>query len=265
MSMFTHKFVSLLTALLILAGAAACAPSGGQEIPAVGNVEESAALANATDANAAGAPVDAPVSGALATPLTTPNGQVVDVTPMSATELAAQPPAQTEGGQSADDANDMGQTESGGAGELPSTADWVAYADSAFGFSVAHPPAFVVRPADPARLTGLIPTPSASIYFMAPTTAESALAGTDAPDLEVRIFETGPVASLADWLSSAGVGADQMQTATQVGDLPGVEVCVSTMIFPACSVFVAAGSRVYQLRALNLEGEAMMQTFAVAP
>ncbi len=50
MSMFTHKFVSLLTALLILAGAAACAPSGGQEIPAVGNVEESAALANATDA-----------------------------------------------------------------------------------------------------------------------------------------------------------------------------------------------------------------------
>ena len=260
--MLTHKFVSLLATLLILAGAVACAPSGGQETPAVGNVGESAALANAADA---GAPVDAPVSGALATPLTTPNGQVVDVTPMSAAELAAQPPGQTEGGPSAADADDMGQTESGGAGELPSTADWVAYADSTFGFSVAHPATFVVRPADAARLTGLIPTPTASIYFMAPATAESALAGTDAPDLEVRIFETGPVGSLTDWLSSAGVGADQTQTTTQVGDLPGVEVCVSTMIFPACSVFVAAGSRVYQLRVLNLEGEAMMQTFAVAP
>ncbi len=260
--MLAHKFVALLVALLVIAGAAACAPSGGQEIPAVGNVEESAALANAADA---GAPVDALASGAPATSLTTPNGQVVDVTPMSAAELAAQPPGQTEGGPAEADADEAGQTEPGEAGELPSTADWVTYADSAFGFSVAHPPAFIVRPADAARLTGLIPTPTASIYFMAPATAESALAGTDAPDLEVRIFETGPVGSLTDWLSSAGVGADQTQTAKQVGALPGVEVCVSTMIFPACSVFVAAGSRVYQLRALNLEGEAMMQTFAVAP
>lgn len=260
--MLTHKFVALLAVLLVIAGAVACAPSGGQEIPAQGNVGESAALANAAGANA---PVDAPVSGALATPLTTPDGQVVDVTPMSAAELAAQPPGQTEGGPSAADADDSDQTEPGGVGELPSTADWVAYVDSTFGFSVAYPPSFVVRPADAARLTGLIPAPTASIYFMDPATADSALAGTDAPDLEVRIFETGPVGSLADWLSSAGVGADQTQTATQVGDLPGVEVCVSTMIFPRCSTFVVAPNRVYQLRALNLEGEAMMQTFAVAP
>jgi len=260
--MRTHKLVTLLVALFVITGAVACAPSGGQEIPVAGSAGESAALANAAEA---GAPVEAPVSGTLDTPPTTPNGQVVDVTPMSAAELSAQAPGQTEGGPAEADADDASQTEPGGEGELPSTADWVAYADSAFGFSVAHPSTFVVRPADTARLTGLIPTPSASIYFMAPATAESALAGTDAPDLEVRIFETGPVGSLTDWLSSAGVGADQTQTATQVGDLPGVEVCVSTMIFPACSVFVAAGSRVYQLRALNLEGEAMMQTFAVAP
>lgn len=29
-----YKFVSLITALLVIAGAAACAPSGGQEIAA---------------------------------------------------------------------------------------------------------------------------------------------------------------------------------------------------------------------------------------
>lgn len=260
--MLTHKFASLVMALLVIAGAVACAPSGGQESPAQGNVGESAALANAAGANA---PVDAPVSGALATPLTTPDGQVVDVTPMSAVELAAQPPGQTEGGPAEAGADDSDQTEPGGVGELPSTADWVAYVDSTFGFSVAYPPSFVVRPTDAARLTGLIPAPTGSIYFMDPATAESALAGTDAPDLEVRIFETGPVGSLADWLSSAGVSADQTQTATQVGDLAGVEVCVSTMIFPRCSTFVVAPNRVYQLRALNLEGEAMMQTFAVAP
>ncbi len=262
-----HKLVTLLVALLVITGAVACAPSGGQESPAVGNVGQSAALASAADANTtdAGAPVDAAVSGTLAAPLATPNGQVVDVTPMSQEELAAQPPGQTEGGAAAPDSGEVEPGGVGEAGELPSTADWVAYVDSTLGFSVAYPPNFIVRPAGAARLTGLIPLPSASIYFVDPATAESALAGTDAPDLEVRVFETGAVASLADWLSSAGVGADQTQTATQIGSSPAVEVCVSTMIFPQCSTFVAGPNRVYQLRALNLEGEAMMQTFAATP
>lgn len=257
-----YKFVSLITALLVIAGAAACAPSGGQEIAAEVNAGQSAALAGAADA---GAPVDAPVSGTLAAPLATASGQVVDVTPMSETELASQPPGQTEGGAAA---TDPGETEPGGVGEtgeLPPTADWVTYIDDTFGFSVAYPPTFVARPAGAARLTGLIPTPSASVYFMDPATAESALAGTDAPDLEVRIFETGPVASLTDWLGSVGVGADQTQAVTQIGSSPAVEVCVSTMIFPRCSTFVAGPDRVYELRALNLEGEAMMQTFAAVP
>lgn len=47
--------------------------------------------------------------------------------------------------------------------------------------------------------------------------------------------------------------------------LPAASVCVSTMILPQCSAFTAAPDRVYQLRALNLEGEAMMQTFVLVP
>lgn len=270
--MLKQRIVCLLMALLALLALAACAPSGGQEIPVGGAAEaESAAgdaLSAAGEAQSAEQPagadavaVELPITGTVEAFPATPDGQVVDVPPMSDAELAAQPPGQSEGGAGMDDST---QSEPGGPDASMPSADWLIYSDASFGFNVAHPSNFIVRQADAARLTGLIPTPSAAIYFMNPTTAESALAGTDAPDLEVRIFETGAIASLADWLASVGVGGDQSITATQLGSLPAVEVCGSTMIVPNCTTFVAGNNRVYQLRVLNLEGEAMAGSFTLA-
>ena len=37
------------------------------------------------------------------------------------------------------------------------------------------------------------------------------------------------------------------------------------MVFPHCAIFVAGNDRVYQLRALNLEGETMAQSFTLTP
>lgn len=236
--------------VVILAVLAACSPSVGQEIPAD---------APASDASAAQEVSATGTVGALE-----PVGQIVDVTPMSEAELAAQGPGQTAGGAASDDGE---QTEGGDttAPEALPEADWVIYSDETLGFIVAHPSHFVVRQADAARLAELVPAPSSAFYFVDPDMAERVMAGSDAPDLEVRIFESGPVDSLADWLTSAGVGDDQMQTSVQVGGLSGLEVCGSTMIFPNCSTFVVANERVYQLRALNLEGEAMAQSFTPAP
>lgn len=249
-----YQIVSALFVLSFLLGSVACVP-GGQQSPVAGAGN---GLGPAVTVSA-GEGISVPVSGTLAAPLPTGAGAIVAATPLSEAELAAEPPGQTEGG-AATDAGETDATEE--QAELPPAADWLIYTDGTFGFQVAHPPGFVVQPADEARLAELIPMPSAAVYFMASETAASALAGTDAPDLEVRVFETGPVASLVDWLASVGVGADQRQTPTQIGELPAIEICVTTMLVPRCSTFVAAADHVYQLRMLNLEGEAMAGSFA---
>ena len=139
------------------------------------------------------------------------------------------------------------------------------YTSDDWGFRVTHPADFLVWEPDAEQLSALVPAPAASVYFVSPTIADSAMAGTDAPDLEVRIHETGSVASLTDWLSAAGGGADQTATPYQLGDLPGIEVCGSTMAFPQCSVFVAGNGRAYQLRWISQEGETMAQSFTLVP
>ncbi len=251
--MMTSLMIVILF-IMSVAALVACTPSGGQEIPAAG--QSASTSDDAVQAVTGTAEALAPI------------GQIVDVTPMSAAELVAQGPGQTEGGAAAqgdDQAGGDAMDEPGGAEALPSAADWTTYTDPTLGFSVAYPANFVVQQADTACLSGLMPTPSMAVYFMAPAIVDSVMAGTDAPDLEVRIFESGPVESLTDWLVSVGVGADQTQTATQVGELAGLEVCGSTMVFPNCSTFVAANDRVYQLRVLNLEGKAMAQSFTAVP
>ena len=255
-----------MTACLLVMGlavvAVACSPAGGQEVPVSGQtgIESSAgpALAPAEGTDAAGQ--TAPITGTLEPPA---GGQVVEATPLSETELSAQPPGQTEGGAGQDDS----QSEPGGeVDEDGASAETQVYSDNSFGFSVVVPANFVVQAADAARLSGLVPAPDAAVYFVEPGLAESALAGTDAPNLEVRVFETGPVTALSDWLVAAGMGADLAQTPTALGSgLSGVKVCASTMITPNCSIFVAGANRVYQLRALDQAGDAIAQSFAVAP
>ena len=257
------RYLTLVCVLMLTLAAVACSPGGGQEAPVSGQtaLEGTTGPALAPVAGTDTAGQTAPIAGTLATP--PPAGQVVEATPLSEDELAAQPPGQTEGGAAQ---GDDAQSAPGGEGdEGGAAAESQVYSDDAYGFSLVAPANFVVQAADPARVAGLVPAPDAAIYFMEPGLVESALAGTDAPNLEVRVFETGPVA-LSDWLAAAGLGADRTQTPTALGSgLSGVEVCGSTMIVPNCSLFIAGGQRVYQLRALDQAGEAMAQSFAVAP
>ena len=251
-----HKRVMVLVVVLVLVVVASgCAPSGGE--PAMRDAgadqtgEGSATAADsAADPNATTAP-GGPGSGV---------GQVVDGTPLSEAELAAQPTSQTQGGAAEDDA---GQTEP----DVPDqpSAGWTIYTSDVWGFRVTHPADFLVREPNATLLSALVPVPDAAVYFVSPTIVESALAGTDAPDLEVRIHETGDVASLTDWLSTTAGGADQTAAPYQLGDLPGIEVCGSTMAFPQCSVFVTGNGRVYQLRWISQEGETMAQSFTIVP
>lgn len=250
------RLAMMFLLILALASVTACAPAGGGGEPLA---VESGATNNTSDALVAVEPDAATAPGQTES---APQGQVVEVTPMSEEELAAQPPGQASGGTGAVESTAEYEDDSEPGGpDAPGPS--MTYIDDALGFSVAHPDDFLVAQADPARLNGLVPPPSASVYFMSPTTAESALAGTDAPDLEVRVHEVPGTASLEDWLVAAGVTADQTLTPVTLGGLPGVEVCVSTMIVPQCSVFIAGASRVYQLRWLNLEGESMARSFSV--
>ena len=51
----------------------------------------------------------------------------------------------------------------------------------------------------------------------------------------------------------------------QNGRVSGLKVCQATMIAPGCSVYVLRGDRVYQLTPMSVEGEAMIETFALLP
>lgn len=260
--------LTLLAGALILA-MAACTPVGSE--PGV-TAEQTATEAGSPALSAVTSPADTGgVAGdtvssteTVAQGDTTTNA-IVAATPMSAEELAAQPPGQTEPGAGA--APEGEQTEPDTTEILP-PAGWSTYADPALGFAVVYPDGFVIGPADPARLSSLQPTPSQSIYFVDRATAESAFAGTDAPDLEVRVYETGPVTSLDTWLAGAGVitdGDGKTVSPYQTATVSGLEVCESTMVFPPCSVFIAGSNQVFQLRSLTLEGETMAESFYRLP
>jgi hypothetical protein len=270
--------------VFLIAVMAGCAPQSGELVlPAAetGSPNDSPALAGATTdvaASAAATPAEAGTEGGemgseamgqavteSSDPVTSSDssqaGVVVAVTPLSEAEQAAQPPGQTEPG--VEESAGPDQTDPGTTQTQP-PAGWLMYISDAYGFSVMYPSNFVVGSPNAEVLQGLIPPPSAAVYFMDPNTAASALAGTDAPDLEVRIFESGPVASLDQWLASSGavVPGDGKTTAPYQGSfVSGLEVCESTMLAPGCSLFIAGQNRVYQLRYLTQPGEAMAASF----
>ena len=149
----------LLIGVFVAVAAVACSPGDGPEIPLSGANDTASDTASEaandtagdTASEAAGDLSVAAEVGATGTPgalAIVPDVQIVDATPMSDAELAAQPTSQVEGGAAADEA---GQTEPGGLDGLPPVADWPTYADSAYGFSMMVPPDFIVRAADAAR------------------------------------------------------------------------------------------------------------------
>lgn len=139
------------------------------------------------------------------------------------------------------------------------------YTDPTYGFSIDYPKDFVLQVQDVSKLPRFTPAPLASIFFMNPTMAAGGLAGIEPPDLEVRVYRAEAVDSLKSWLISAHLASSEGITSAppfRNTSSRGLRVCQSTMIAPGCSVYVLHGNRVYQLTAISLEGEAMVETFS---
>ncbi len=189
-------------------------------------------------------------------------GEVVDVTPMSGTELAAQPTGQSEPG--AGSTNEGSQEEPEEEGGQPQPGTMITYTDSTYKFSLSYPADFVFRAQTAEKLARLKPTPTASFIIMNPVTASSDIVDLEPADLEIRVYGAGQIASLESWLTSNGllpangtVPVKPFQTA----NISGVEVCASTMIAPGCSYFVLGSGWIYQLTPATVEGETMVDTF----
>jgi len=191
-------------------------------------------------------------------------GVVVNTPPLSETELAVQPPGQSEPGAG---------SASGGAPEQPKTQGGqpgakAVYADSTYKFGVDYPADFVFRTQSADRLAQLTPTPVAAFIFMNPVTASSDLADLEPADLDLRVYSVEQSTSLESWLTSNGLlsadGTVPLQP-FQKAKVSGVQVCASTMIAPGCSYFFLGAGRVYQLTPATLEGESMIETFILIP
>jgi hypothetical protein len=186
---------------------------------------------------------------------------------MSETELAEQPPGQSEAGPGA---------ASEGAPTVPATeleaqeGAMAVYTDSVYQFSVGYPADFVFRPQPADKLASLEPMPDAAFIFMNPETAASDVADLEPADLEIRVYGVAEDATLNEesWLTSNGLlpadGTVPLKP-FQTANVSGVELCASTMIAPGCSYFVMGSGWVYQLTPATVEGEAMVQTFTVTP
>ncbi len=147
------------------------------------------------------------------------------------------------------------------------TGNRSAYVDPTYGFRIEYPRDFVIRSREGSKLTQFTPAPVASIFFLNPTMAARDLAGIEPPDLQVQVYQAVGVASLKSWLVSVGFMSKDSEVTDQPyrnAHLSGLKVCQSTMIAPGCSVYFLHEDRVYQLTAISLEGETMIQTFALS-
>lgn len=243
--MLVKRFPTMLWVMIAsLLGAAACTPTVGSEVGAI--VTSSATENSFNQADNTG------------------GGVVIEITPMSETELAAQPPGQSEPG--AGGASGGSETEPGAQGEQPGTR--VVYTDRTYKFEVDSPADFVFHTQPAEKLAQLDPMPDASFSFMNPVTAASDLADLEPADLEIRVYVAGQIASLESWLTSVGLlpadGTIPLQP-FQTANVSGVQMCASTMIAPGCSYFVYGSGWVYQLTPATLEGETMVNTFKLIP
>lgn len=136
------------------------------------------------------------------------------------------------------------------------------YTDPVYGFRLACPKDFVVQRQDVSKLGQFTPAPLASTFFMNPTMAAGGLAGIEPPDLEVRVYRAHAMRSLGAWLAASGLASPKSGRPFRNASVSGLRVCRSTMLSPGCSVYALHGDRVYQLTAVSLEGQAMIETFA---
>lgn len=174
---------------------------------------------------------------------------------------------QGDGGESI---NTSGQTEPGGGagngtGAAGSSKPTVVYMDTKYGFSVEQPSDFVVRNQSEQDLAGLTPKPVAGILFMDPVIANSEVPDEPA-DFEIRFYALDGATSLDGWLKANGLKtSSNSQEDFKTGNVTGVKICESTMIFPGCRYYVFGEEWVYQLTATTQEGEFMLNSFKLVP
>jgi hypothetical protein len=188
---------------------------------------------------------------------------------MSAEELAAQPPSQSEPGAGA--GSEGSQAEPGEQVEPQQQGPVLVYTDDTYQFSVAYPANFVFKTQPTEKLAQLKPTPAAIFTIMNPVTASSDIVELEPADLEIRVHNAGQIqvqdsSGVESWLTSNGlIPADGSVKPTpfQTDHVSGVKVCASTMIAPGCSYFVTGQGWIYQLIPVTLEGEAVVNTFTL--
>lgn len=210
-----------------------------------------------------------PQPAAAATPSQVQSGGedvVVEATAMPDAAPTIGSPSQSEPGAGTGDAEPP--TDPAAQSERPQSETMSVYANSTYHFSVSQPADFVVRMQSAEMLAQRDPKPVASFRFMSPQAAASDLGELEAAELEISVHAAGTETSLNDWLISTHVLQANGATAAKplrVGNVPGMEVCASTMIAPGCSYYVMGNGWVYQLTPASLEGETMVTTFLLAP
>jgi len=132
------------------------------------------------------------------------------------------------------------------------------YSDAAYKFALNHPDNYVVRPLPAEKLAGLKPKPLAVIQFMNPTAANSTVPD-EAADFEMRVFQAEGK-TLESWLAASGLSAGAASEKFTTPSISGLKVCVSTMIVPGCRFYALSNGMVYQMTAMTLEGEEMLNS-----
>lgn len=159
----------------------------------------------------------------------------------------------------------LGQAPGEAAGAAQEVGPMTSYTDPTFGFRLAYPTSFVLRPRPAEALAQLAPAPTAGIAFLSPALATSDLDELELPDLELRVHATGGAATLEAWLGTNSLlpaGGAQALTPFQTAEATGAELCGDTMLAPGCSYYFLGDGYVYQLIPSTLEGEAILRTFA---
>ena len=210
-----------------------------------------------------GIPAQAPGEGGTSSPAQNGGtGEVVDVTPMSESELAAQPTARSDpGAGSSDEGMQEGSAEEGGQSQM---GELVTYSASTYKFSVSYPADFIFQAQPAEKLANLKPRPETAFTIMNPVTASSDIVELEPADLEIRVYRSEQITSLENWLNSNGLlpaGGTIPIEPFQTAHVSGVEVCASTLIAPGCSYFILGSGWIYQLTPTTVDGETMIETF----
>ena len=232
---------SLILYILICVGflaMAACAP-GQNEVGAQGQPAQEGAASD-------------PLQGEV-------TGNTVDVTPIPEDQLV---PGQSEPGGSSAEPGAEGANEMPEDPSLP--ANTTVYTDNTYKFSVSHPDDYFLRTEPAEKLNLLSPKPEVSFVILSPEKFSSDIADLELADLEIRVYSTGQVDSLENWLTASGLSESGSTVKPfQKAHVSGLEICASTMLAPGCSYFVLGNGWIYQLIPASLEGESMMDTFTL--